>query len=181
MCCFLMTSGCSWLSCGHSLPNDAQKENITVRLWVSKQWSLLQSQGDDNLDNHTDARGRNAFLRTSTAAYFSFFLSLVFNVEGTGTWRSDCGGQHRVGPEGSHTVYRKESFQLQKVAWEDCARMRCFLPRWGPAQPTCVGTRMSDRTTGLWAGTQTQDRVGKSLCGHCLPWPAWSLVGFRLC
>lgn len=156
-----MTSGSSWLSCSHSLPNDAEKENITVRLWVSKQWSLLQPQGDDNSGNRTDARGRNAFLRTSTADYFSIYLLLVFKVKGTGTWRSDCGAQHRVGLEGSHTVYREGSFQLQKVAWEDCAWIRCFLLRRGPAQPTRVGTRASDRTTGLWAGTQTWDRAGE--------------------
>lgn len=105
--------------------------------------------------------GMHFLERPQLLIFLSFYLLSVVKVEGTGTWRSDCGAQHRVGLEGSYTVYREESFRLQKVAWEDCAWMRCFLLRRGPAQPTRVGTRVSDRTTGLWAGTQTWDRAGE--------------------
>lgn len=101
--------------------------------------------------------------------FLSTYLLLVFNVEGTGTWRSDCGGQHRVGSEGSHTVYRKESFRSQKAAWEDCVGWDASCRVRDQCSPPVLRLGWM---TGSWAGTQTRDRAGKSLCG---------LVGFRLC
>lgn len=177
MCWFLMTSR-SWLSWSHSLPN---KENIlsgsefqnsgacfSPREMITPATTLMPEAGMHFLE----LPRLLIFL-----SFYLLFISISY-VEGTGTWRSDCGGQHRVRLEGSHAVYRKESFQLQKVAWKDCTWLTCFLLKRGPTQPTYVGTWVSDRTTGLWAGTQTWDSAGEVTLWSLPPMSSMNPGGF---